>query len=369
MENILEIDLSSIEHNLSQIRGHIGHGSKIMGVVKSDAYGHGLAEVSKTLEKNRVDYLGVAHLHEALELRKQGIGLPIVILCGLRSRSEACSAVENALSPVIFDFGTAEILSRESIRRGKKTSIYIKVDTGMGRLGIYYEEALSLLKKIIPLHNIEILGFLSHLSSADEDSGRFTEKQIERFNSVVEAGRSMGARLPLNSLSNSAGLMSFKNARSDMVRPGINLYGGLPSPGFSSPVSLRPAMRFKGQIAQIREIPEKTPLGYGRTYYTEGPRRIAVVSAGYGDGLPRGMSNRGSILIGGNLAPITGRICMNLTSCDITGIQGVRQGDDAVFLGTQGDNKITADDMAQWAQTISYELFCSLGRANKRIYL
>ena len=369
MENILEIDLSSIEHNLSQIRGHVGHGSRIMGVVKSDAYGHGLLEVSKSLEKNGIDCLAVAHIHEALELRKQGIGLPVVILCGLQSRSEACAAVENGLTPVIFDFETAEILSSEGLRRGKKISAYIKLDTGMGRLGIYHEEALSLLGKIIPLRNIEVSGFFSHLSSADEDTDLFTEKQIGYFKNVVKAGRSMGAGLPLNSLANSAGLISFKGAQWEMVRPGIILYGGLPRPDFSSPIPLRPAMRFRSRIIQIREMPGKTPISYGRTYYTQGPRRIAVVSAGYGDGLPRGMSNRGSILIGGIPAPIRGRICMNLTGCDITGIQGVRQGDDAVFLGTQGDNRISADDMARWALTISYELFCSLGRANKRIYL
>lgn len=179
----------------------------------------------------------------------------------------------------------------------------------------------------------------------------------------------MGLGLPLNNLANSAGIIGYKEAHLGMIRPGITLYGGLPSPEYKSPVTLKPVMHFNGRIQQIRDLPDKTPVSYGRTYHTKGLRRLAVLSAGYGDGLPRSMSNIGDALIKGKRVPIVGTICMNLTICDITGIDYVKPGEPVVFLGSQGHETITGDDLARWSGTISYEVFCSIGQRNRKEYL
>jgi alanine racemase len=179
----------------------------------------------------------------------------------------------------------------------------------------------------------------------------------------------MGLDLPLNNLANSAGLMKFKDAHFNMVRPGIMLYGGLPSPDFNPPLPLKPVMRFSGEVIQVREFPDHTPVSYSRTYYTRGPGRIAVLSAGYGEGLPRNLSNRGTVLVRGKKAPITGRVCMDMTMVDVTGLGDIRAGDEAVFLGTQEGERISADDLASWTGTISYEILCSAGQRNPKEYV
>jgi len=364
----ITIDLSALIHNLNQVKSLVARGTRIMGIVKSDAYGHGLIPVSKTLEKNNIDCLGVANLYEALELRQKGIRTPVVILSGIRTRDEAREVVEKELIPVIYDLTTAEIVARESEKQGKKTPVHVKVDTGMGRLGISFSETGPFLQNISALKSLDIEALTSHLSSADEKESNYTHMQITRFKKAIEAGRSMGFQLPYNSLANSAGIMGYKDAHFEMVRPGIILYGGLPSPEFSSPVPLRPVMHFKGQILQISDLPDRTPVGYGRTFHTKGPCRVAVLSVGYADGLPRSLSNKGHVIVGGKKAPIVGRVSMNLTAIDITGIKDVETGDEAVILGTQGEQTITGDDMAGNAGTISYEVFCSVGQLNRKEY-
>ena len=367
--NTITIDLPALVHNLKQIKTLLARDTKIMGIVKSDAYGHGLIPVSKTLEQNNIDCLGVGYLNEGIQLRENGIRVPIVILSGIQTRDAAREAVEKGLTPILYDLETARILDRESERLGKKTSIHLKLDTGMGRLGISDSETAPFLKRIAGLKNLELEALTSHLSSADEQERDYTLMQIKRFKQAIETGRNAGFHLTCNSLANSAGIMAYRDAHFEMVRPGIALYGGLPSPEFSSPVSLSPVMCFKGRILQIRDLPDQTPVSYGRSYHTKGPIRIAILSVGYADGLSRSLSNNGDVLIGGKKAPIVGRICMNLSAVDITGIKGVETGDEAVILGTQGKPTITGDDIARNAGTISYELFCAMGRLNRKEYI
>jgi alanine racemase len=367
--NRLTIELSALTHNLNQVKAIVGENTRVMGVVKADAYGHGLVAVAKALEKNRVHCLGVAHFHEAMELRNRGISLPIVILCGIRTREEAGAVVHHGLIPTLFDLGVAEVLAAECARQKTLARAYIKVDTGMGRLGLASSELGFFLSRVIRFKEIRVEGLTSHLSSADDAEPGFTETQIRSFRKAIEAGRAMGLDLPLNNLANSAGLMKFKDAHFDMVRPGIMLYGGLPSPDFTPQVPLKPVMRFSGEVIQVRDFPDRTPVSYGRTYYTQGPRRIAVLSAGYGEGLPRDLSNRGKVLIRGKKVPITGRVCMNMTMVDVTGLNDVRTGDEAVFLGTQDGETITADDLASWTGTISYEILCSAGQRNLKEFV
>ena len=367
--NSVKIDLSALVYNLNQARKLIDPGTRIMGIVKSDAYGHGLLPVSRALEKNGVDRLGVAHLHEALALRKNGIGLPIVILCGVLTREEAIEVIDKDLIPVLFEPALADMVAEECIRKEKEVSIQLKVDTGMGRLGIPLSEVGPFIKRIMEHRTLHLEGLVSHLSSADEPVREFTKNQIASFKKAIEVAHSMGLDLPFNNLANSAGIMAHKDSHFNMIRPGIMLYGGLPSPEFLGPLPLEPVMNFRGRVLQIRDMTDNTPVSYGRTYHTKGPQRVAVLSAGYGDGLLRSMSNMGKVLIGGKKVDILGRVCMNMIMADITGIRDIMPGDEVVFLGSQGDESITGDDMARWGDSISYEIFCSLGRKNAREYI
>lgn len=367
--NKLTVDLESLAYNLEQIKNCTEKEIKIMGVVKSDAYGHGLVPVSKTLEKKGVYCLGVSYIEEALELRKEGITAPIIILCGIETDEEAEALIENALTPVIFDLRSAEKLEKIAAGKGKKIKVHIKIDTGMGRLGISRKETVGFLQDIMKLRFLETEALMSHLSSADEEDRDFTQNQIEKFKNSIAEARRMGIDLKLNHLANSAATVAYSESHFDMVRPGIMLYGGLPSPGFSTEVKLRPVMGLKGRILQIRAFGDKTPVSYGRTYYTEGSKKIAVVSAGYADGIPRSLSNRGKVLIRGKLVDITGNICMNMLACDITDIENVITGDECVIMGPQGEKAITGDDLAGLCNTISYEIFLSIGRSLKREYI
>jgi alanine racemase len=367
--NRIKIDLSSLVYNLNQVKNLVAPGIKIMGIVKSDAYGHGILEISRVLESHGVDFLGVAHIQEALELRNGGIQAPIAILCGIRSGEDAREVVEKGLTPTVFDYKTMELLNREADRKRKRVNIHLKVDTGMGRLGLFHEDTVIFMQKIREYPGLRLEALMSHLSSADEQDKNFTRDQIQKFQHIIDAGRALGFDLSLNHLANSAGIMAHKESHFNMVRAGIMLYGGLPSTDFESPIPLKPVMSLEGEIMQIRELSDRTPVSYGRTYYTKGRKKIAVVSAGYGDGYPRCLSNRGKILIGGRRVNIVGTICMNMFMCDITGMEDVQPGDEVMLLGSQKDEAITGDNLAEWSDTISYEIFCSIGQVNSREYI
>jgi len=367
--NTVRIDLSSLIYNLGQVKKLVGPDTKIMGIVKSDAYGHGLVEVSSALERNGVYSLGAAFLHEALELRENGISVPVVILCGIKSLEEAEASVEYNLTPVIYDLSSAALLADAAGKRSKVAGIQVKIDTGMGRLGIPYKDAVTFMKEILRFPQLSIEGLMSHLSSADEEDSAFTDSQIGNFRNAIDAARAAGMDLRLNTLANSAGIMAHRGSYFDMVRPGIMLYGGLPSPRFKPPVLLKPVMSLAGKIAQIREMPAKVPLSYGRRYYTDSIKKIAVISVGYSDGIPRAFTNKGKVLIRGQKADIVGSVCMNLTLCDTTAINDAAPGDEAVFMGSQGREAITGDDMALLNDTISYEIFLSIGKGVKKEFL
>jgi len=367
--NKIEIDLSALAHNFAQVKRLVAPKTKIMGIVKSDAYGHGLLRISRFLEKAGVDCLGVAYLHEALELRKNGVRVSIVVLSGIGAREEACAAIEYGLTPVLSGLDSASLLSEECARmRGKEVRVQLKIDTGMGRLGIPHQETAAFLTRLRDHKGLFLEALTSHLSSADDLSSDFTQRQVDHFRVAVKTGREMGFNTNLNNLANSAGIMAHEASHFDMVRPGIMLYGASPSPGFKKAVPLAPVMSFKARILQVRDLPDRTPVSYRRTYYTRGFRRIAVLSAGYGDGLSRRLSNRGKVLIGGRPADIVGRVCMNMTMADVTGIPNAEVGREVVFLGEGQGERITGEDMALWGETVPYEVFCAIGRANRKDY-
>ncbi len=369
LPNTVTVDLSALKDNLSRVRELVGKETRIMGIVKSDAYGHGLIPVARELEKLHIDSLGIDYLSEAIRLRTEGVKTPVVILLGISKPQEAQKVAEYNLTPVIFDLDSARMLSEEGKKNGRSINVYIKIDTGMGRLGIDFRETDLFLKKFISMKGIKIEGLTSHLSSADQEDTVFTNTQIKNFREAISASRKLGLELTMNNLANSAGIIRYKEAHFDLVRPGIMLYGGLSCPDFANPPPLKNLMTFCSSVLQIRKVEHGTSISYGRTFYTDGSRKIAILSAGYADGLSRSMSNRGQVLINGQKARIIGRICMNLTIADVTSIKGVKKGDRACFLGKENGNTITADDMARWADTISYEILCSIGSRNKREYV
>jgi alanine racemase len=366
--NSVLIDLRALVYNLKQIRGLLRRGTRLAAVVKSDAYGHGLVPISRTLEKNGVDALAVAHLDEALELRDAGIRGDIILLSDLGTRESCEYVVEKGLTPVIYSLDTAERLNQAGRRRRKRIDVYLKVDTGMGRLGICHKDVAGAFDRFSGFDHLALIGLTSHLSTADDPDSDFVHAQRRRFERIVSMGRARELGLRWNNISNSAGTAVHQNLHFDMVRCGIMLYGGLPHPDFKSPVPLKPVMHFRARVLQLRVLEDRTPVSYGRTHYTEGDRQVAVISSGYGNGIPRRLSNRGVVLVEGKRVPIVGTICMNLTLCDVTDIPHVRVGDEVVMLGSQGTARITGDDMARWAETISYEVFCSIGQMNQKEY-
>jgi alanine racemase len=367
--NKVFILLSALGYNLSRIRELVGEKTKIMGVIKSDAYGHGLIPVARKLQALGIDTLGVNYISEALSLRVEGITSPVAILLGISTSREAQQVAENDFIPVVFDLESARLLSAEGQKRGKTVTCFLKIDTGMGRLGIDSTEIGPFLEQLVRLKGLRVEGLFSHLSSADEEDTEFTEGQIKNFKEAISAGRGFGLALTMNSLTSSAGIIKYKESFFDLVRPGIILYGGLPFPGFMPALPLKPLMSFQSAVAQVREVKPGTPISYGRTFCTDSLTKIAIISAGYADGLSRTMSNQGHVLIRGQRAPLIGRICMNLTIADVSAIGGVRKGDKVYFLGGERAESITPDDMARWADTISYEVLCSIGSRNIREYV
>lgn len=360
--NKTQIETSALIHNLKALQSLLGPQTAITAVVKADAYGHGMVRAARIFSEGGAQRLAVAHLNEALALRRAGIKPPIVLLRGILNRGEAEAVVEHDFISVLPEAETGVILNQESLRRGKRARVQLKIDTGMGRLGVAWSECGEFVARVLKLSGLHPEGLLSHLSSADEEDRSFSRIQIERFRSCLAAADAAGMETGASSLANSAGALWYPEARFGMVRPGIMLYGGSPAPELDLPVELRPAMSFKSLVIQIRDLPAHTPVSYGRTFVTSRATRVAVIAAGYGDGLPRALSNRGSVLIGGAKVPILGRVCMNLTMADISALPQVAPGDEAVFLGAQGKALLSGDEVAAAANTICYEIFCSLGR-------
>ncbi len=364
----LVIDLSALRHNYVQLRGLCAPGVKMMPVIKADAYGHGLLAAARTLVADGADYLGVGSLEEGQALRRDGISLPVLLLLGiLPEDSEA--AVAHDLEVALYRRDVAHALEAAAKAQGKMARVHLKVDTGMGRLGLAPQEVLPFLEALAGCPNLEVRGLISHLAMADLEDKRYTLKQIGEFADLLAAARQRGWQVPLSHIANSAALLEVKEAHFALVRPGIMLYGSPPAPDRPAPVDLKPVMSLRSQVVQCKRLPPGTSVSYGGTYVTPDWCDLAVVPVGYCNGYSRLLSNRGAMLIKGQRAPIRGRVCMNLTMVDVTHIEGVREGEPVTLLGADGDERLTADELAGWAETISYEIYCALGTANPRRYI
>ena len=354
----VEIDLSAIANNTRQVQSLVGPLVRILASLKADAYGHGALKVARTVLHNGASMLGVATVSEAMPLREAGIGAPILVF-GYVPAWQMREAVRLGLTITLYSSESAQALSRAACTLGQAVKVHVKVDTGMGRLGIRAEqvtEVLELLHEIIDLPGLELEGIFTHFAMADTHDQTHARMQLARFQNVLQVVEKEHIRPPLVHAANSAAILSLAEAHFDMVRPGVALYGLDPSPEVRLPVGFRPALSFKTQVAQVKVIPEGECISYGCAYITERATRVAILPVGYADGFRRAPTNWGNVLIHGQEAPLLGRVCMDQSIVDVTHIPQVRAGDEVVLIGRQGSASLTAEQVAQRLGTINYEV-------------
>ncbi|MGQ9569660.1 MAG: alanine racemase [Thermodesulfovibrionales bacterium] len=379
---IAEVNLNAIANNLKTLK-KIAKKQQVIAVVKANAYGHGAIEVSKRLIKEGVSCLAVAFSSEGIQLRNAGITAPIIVLFD-------CKDIEDLfnfnLIPVIHDIRTASIISRKAIEKRKKMKVHVKVDTGMGRVGLFGNNIINDLFSISDMEGIEIIGIMSHFSDADLQDRPYAYAQLEKFNKIREVLFKRINKKICSHIANSAAILTFKESYLDAVRPGIMLYGYSPLKRNSvfnvqcskrnsklrtpnSELKLIPAMRVKTDILCIRRLPSGSTISYGRTYITKRQSTIGVLPVGYADGYNRLFSNNAEVLVRGMRVPVIGRVCMDLTMIDLTDVKDVNEGDEVVLLGQQGDESITAYELADKVGTIPYEILTSLGNFSRKEYI
>jgi alanine racemase len=361
------IDHAALRWNLQQIRSKVGARVKVLSMVKANAYGHGAAAVAQTLAAAGSDAFGVATLEEGVELRQAGIREPILILAGAYE-DQLATCFEHTLTPVAHDLRGIKTLEKAVQSQGRTLSVHLKIDTGMGRLGLAAADCEKWLPEVKKLTALQIVGLFSHFSQAESVEGDYTRQQLATFKSVIDRLRSQQLAPPLVHFANSAATITLPEAYFDMVRPGIMLYGVYPSAAMASLITLKPALLWKTKILQLKQVPAGTSISYGQTFRTTRASLIATLPVGYADGYPRLLSNRGEVLVGGQRAPVAGRVCMDLTMIDVTDIRNVKQGDEVVLLGRQGTAEVSADEIAAWANTISYEILTSISARVPRIH-
>ncbi|MDD2336182.1 MAG: alanine racemase [Geobacteraceae bacterium] len=369
---LAEIDLAALRHNYLQLRQSIPKTTGILAVVKADAYGHGFMDISRELEILNITAFGVAFLAEGIQLRKSGIDRPILLLGGIYPGQEK-KCIGFNLSTVVFNLEQARALDNTASRLFRKANIHLKVDTGMGRLGIHHQHAAEFLKELKKLRNIELEGIISHFASADEldeDGRRFTEKQHEIFAGVVKTAHKEGFTPRFIHLANSAATVSLTLPFCNLVRPGIALYGAIPSVDFQGKLDLKPVMRLKSRIAMLKWVDPGMSLSYARTFVSGRRTLVASVPVGYADGYCRALSNRGDALVRGQRAPVAGTVCMDWIMLDVTDIPNVSEADEVILLGCSNTGEcIRAEELAERAGTIPYEVFCGISKRVPRAYL
>jgi len=361
------IDHESLRWNFRQIRSLLGPQVKILSMIKANGYGHGAPAVARTLAAEGSNAFGVAILEEAIELRRHGITVPILVLTGAYL-DQLELFLENDLMPVVHDTDLLQRLDAAVARLGRSLDVHLKIDTGMGRLGFPAAECDSWLPQLNKLKALRVEGIFSHFSHAESVEGQYTRKQLEIFHDLVQRLAVVGIAPAVIHLANSAATITLPEAYFNMVRPGLMLYGVYPSPEMAARISLKPVLSWKTRILQLKKVPSNTSISYGQTFITKRDSLIATLPIGYADGYPRLLSNRGQALVGGKRAPVAGRVCMDLTMLDVTDIAKIHQGDEVVLLGTQENETISADEMASWADTISYEILTSIGARVPRIH-
>jgi len=352
----IEVNLDAIAQNVRNIKKLIGEKKELMAVVKGNAYGHDVLEVVPVVLKSGATRLAVARLEEGIFLRKTGITAPILVL-GLTLKQQAELLVSYSITPAVSEYEMIEKLSEEAFKEGKIVKVHLKVDTGMGRIGILPNRVLDFVKKIKALKNIEIEGVFTHFSVADEKDKTYTEIQFKKFMEVLNILEKEGIEISIKHVGNSATLLDLPHMWLDLIRPGISIYGLYPSKEVQKIIKLIPAHSFKTRIVFLKELPAGECISYGRTYKTKKKRTVvASLPVGYADGYNRHLSNQGEVLVRGRRFPVIGRICMDQTMIDVTNLPQVKIGDEVVLWGRQGQEEITVEEIAEKIGTINYEI-------------
>ncbi len=377
----VNVDLDAICRNVQAAMDRVGPDVKMMAVIKTDGYGHGAVPIAKALNKIDVYAYAIATIDEAVELRGAGIDNPLLIL-GHVFENDLKAALECDVTLTVFAIDNARTISKVAGELGKTAKVHIKLDTGMGRLGFLpNEESAKEIAEIFSMPNIEVEGVFSHFATADETDKTFAYEQAKKYGEFVELLESRGMKFVVKHLCNSAGIIDLSrengkmlsdnanNVKYNMVRSGIMTYGLYPSEEVEKDnVLLEPALSLISHIAFVKEVGSGFAVSYGSTYVTSGKTKIATIPVGYGDGYPRSLSNKGRVLIGGEYAPIIGRVCMDQFMVDVTHIPNVKQGDEVVLVGSQGDKRISVEEVADLAGSFNYEFVCGINKRVPRIY-
>lgn len=366
-----EINLDNLTHNFRVTKAALGAGVAIMPAVKADAYGHGAIECARALETAGAEWFGVALPEEGVTLRNAGIGTSILCLGGFWEGQEE-SIIAHRLTPAIFRLDILERLNQAAHTAGLVVDYHLKVDTGMGRLGVPHADLGGFLDAVARFGSVRMDGVMTHLASADNhDESQFTGRQMSLFETAVELVRSRGHRPTWIHEANSAGAHAYPRSRGNLVRLGGVLYGLWRdvTDGSIEPLDWRPVMSLRTRIMFLKSVPEGAPLGYGGTFVTSRNSRIATLAIGYEDGLSRALSNQGNVIVREQLAPIAGRVSMDLTLVDVTDVEGASVGDEAVIIGRRGSSQITAEEIAGQIGTLSYEVTCGISARVPRVYL
>ncbi len=371
-----EVDIDAIRHNFNEIRKAADKKAGIICVIKADAYGHGAVFLAKLYEKLGADRFAVSNIEEAMQLRENGIVLPILIL-GFTPAFMAKTLADNNISQAVFSYDYAKELSDFAVKDNVTVKIHIKLDTGMSRIGFMYQDiqrdkdSLKEIEEVCKMPNLEHEGIFTHFALSDEgDEGREpTLHQFECFSDAVDKLKENGIHFEVVHCSNSGAIIDYKQAHYDCVRAGIILYGLSPSSKLDGKLDLQPAMQIKSVIAQIKTVAPHTPVSYGGTFVTDQPTKIATVPIGYADGYTRSLSNRAYMTVNGQKACVIGRVCMDQLMIDISGIENVKVGDEVIVIGDGKNNTFSFDEMAQLTGTINYELVCLVGKRVPRVYL
>ena len=370
-----EVNLDAIQSNIINIRKSLDDSTKIMAVVKADAYGHGCLETANIIMQAGVDYFAVACVDEALLLRRLGIDKPMLIL-GSSAEEMYNEIIDNDITQTVFDYESARKLSEKAENKGKKVKVHIKIDTGMARLGFLYgygaendNATVSEILKIASLKGIETEGIFTHFALADDPESDFTHKQFRRFMDLTGKLEAQGVKFRYRHCCNSAATLEFPEMHLDMVRPGIILYGCYPSDKVKSDFELKPAMQFKTRVTNVKKVAKGSPVSYGGTFVTDKEMTVATIPVGYADGFPRNLGDNAKVIVGGKIVPVLGRICMDQCMIDVTSVNNISVNDEVTVFGKQGDSSIPVESVAEFSSTINYEVLCSVGKRIPRVYL
>lgn len=361
----VEIDLSAIKHNVHQLKSLLTSPTELMAIVKADAYGHGAIDVSQIAIASGAAWLGVATIPEGIQLRRAGITAPIVVLGATNAVDEIKAIAEYRIQPTICNSKQALIYHEVLSSMGEQIPVHLKIDTGMSRLGVNWQEAIAFIKLVQHLPNLEIMSVYSHFATADDCDREFMQLQSQRFKQVITDLKSEGIYPPRIHICNTAAMLCDRQIHYDIVRTGLGIYGLYPAPHLKNLVDLRPALTVKARITQVKEITTGTSVSYGRSFIAPQDMKMAIVAIGYADGIPRGLSNRIRVAVNGQKVAQIGTITMDQCAIDVTHVPNVNLGDEVTFLG--GDSENTADDWANLLGTISWEILCGFKHRLPRI--